>query len=235
MRTGDLSVRLNAAASLVTPGSRVCDVGCDHAYLPIALCLRGIIPAAIGMDLRPGPLAAAREHVEEAGLSERIELRLSDGLSALREEEADSMVITGMGGRLILQILREAPFAPDSVNEWVLGPQSDEDLLRRGLAAFGLRIAEEIMVEEEGHFYVLIRAVPGKVEDLTDVQAMFGPRLIEKMDPVFARFMETKRNTLEDLLQNLEAASGERAQTRSLDVRRELQMVREVMGNHEMR
>ena len=102
-----LSERLSAIASLVTEGSRLVDVGCDHGFLPISLVLSGRIPSALAMDVREGPLSRAREHVEEYGLQDRIRVRLSDGLSSFVPGEGDSLVIAGMGGHLMERILSE--------------------------------------------------------------------------------------------------------------------------------
>ena len=103
----ELSKRLQAVADLVTAGCRVADVGTDHAYIPIALVQEGRIPGAVAMDVNTGPLERARLHVAENRLEEKIELRLSDGLAALSPGEADSVVIAGMGGGLVIRILTE--------------------------------------------------------------------------------------------------------------------------------
>lgn len=100
-----LSVRMSALADMVTPGSRLADVGCDHGYIPIYLCRTGRIPSAIAMDIHEGPLERARQHIEECGLSDRIQTRLSDGLEKLGGDEADTVLIAGMGGCLMCRIL----------------------------------------------------------------------------------------------------------------------------------
>ena len=92
-----LSKRLSAVAGLVTRGNRLVDVGCDHGYLPVYLYLNHMIPSAIAMDVRPGPLSRAEEHIAQYGLGEYIETRLSDGLAALGTDEGDTLVIAGMG------------------------------------------------------------------------------------------------------------------------------------------
>ena len=81
-----LSDRLGAAAGMVTPGYRLCDVGCDHAHIPIALLGAGIIPGALGMDVIPGPLEKARENLDLYG-EDRVQLRMSDGLDAYRRDD----------------------------------------------------------------------------------------------------------------------------------------------------
>ena len=103
----ELSKRLKTVAAAVTPGHRVADVGTDHGYIPIYLVERGLCPAACAMDVNRGPLARAEEHIRQEGLSDRIGVRLSDGLEKLSPEETDTVVISGMGGELICRILRE--------------------------------------------------------------------------------------------------------------------------------
>ena len=94
-----LSKRLERIASFVQPGSRVADIGTDHGYVPIWLVQKGVCPSALAMDVRKGPLERAEEHVEEVGLSGKIELRLSDGLGELErgKRTPDSVAAVGAG------------------------------------------------------------------------------------------------------------------------------------------
>ena len=98
---------MKAVASMVTTGGILADIGTDHAYVPIALVQRQKIKGAIAMDINEGPLARAQEHIRAARLEEYIQTRLSDGAEALLPNEADSILIAGMGGELILHILTE--------------------------------------------------------------------------------------------------------------------------------
>ena len=102
-----LSKRLKMLANMVSEGNRVADVGCDHGYLPIFLMQHGRIPGALAMDVRKGPLKAAREHIASCRLEDYIECRLSDGLKAYIAGEADTIICAGMGGRLMERILTE--------------------------------------------------------------------------------------------------------------------------------
>ncbi|MCC8082157.1 MAG: class I SAM-dependent methyltransferase [Lachnospiraceae bacterium] len=153
-----LSGRMSALAALVTPGHRLADVGCDHGYIPIYLCRTDIIPSAIAMDVRPGPLGRARENIAAYGLQERIRTRQSDGLKELGEDEADTVLIAGMGGHLMRRILCEEDAIPGSVSELVLQPQSDIAEVRRCVRELGFVIADEDMVEEGGKFYPMMKA-----------------------------------------------------------------------------
>ena len=98
----ELSRRLRMNASFVTPGNRLADVGTDHGYIPIALRLEGVIPSALAMDINPGPLERAKEHIRQFDLETDIHTRLSDGVQALCPGEADSVLIAGMGGALTI-------------------------------------------------------------------------------------------------------------------------------------
>lgn len=87
-----LSNRMQALTDMVTPGTVITDVGCDHGFVSVYLVQKGISPRVIAMDVRPGPLEHAREHIREYGLEDRIETRLSDGLHSLKTGEAAGMI-----------------------------------------------------------------------------------------------------------------------------------------------
>ena len=117
-----LSKRLELVASFVPEGSRIADIGTDHGYIPIFLTEKGICQSALAMDVREGPLSRAREHIREKNLEDRIQVRLGDGLKELRPGEADTVVIAGMGGQLVIHILEEGRHMWDSVKTWILSP-----------------------------------------------------------------------------------------------------------------
>ena len=164
MRPVVLSKRLRTVASMVTPGMRVCDVGCDHGFVSIWLVEQQVSPSELAMDVREGPLGAAARHVAGHRLESRIETRLSDGLHNYEAGEADSLICAGMGGRLMMRILGEEKHKTDSFRELILQPQSELEEFRRWLRERGMRITDEKMVEEDGKFYPMMRAVPGSGE-----------------------------------------------------------------------
>ena len=98
---------MKAVAAMVTSGGVLADVGTDHGYIPIALIQRQRIKSAIAMDINKGPLARAQDNIASARLGDYIQTRLSDGVAALGEGEADSILIAGMGGELVIHILSE--------------------------------------------------------------------------------------------------------------------------------
>ena len=170
----ELSKRLFMTASMVERGSIVADVGCDHGYTAIYLVQNGICPRVLAMDVNEGPLARAREHIREAGLSAYIETRLSDGLSAMqwveeetgpddradhgRRPEADTLLMAGIGGRLAARILEDAAQKLFRMRTVIVQPQSELWLVRRTFKRLGYQIAAEDMVKEDGKFYTAILA-----------------------------------------------------------------------------
>ena len=142
---------------LVRPGSRVADIGTDHAYLPIELVKRGISPTVIAADVREGPLRMARRNIERAGLGKQIETVLSDGLAEIAESRYDDLVICGMGGDTIVQIL-EAAELKNPEKRLILQPQSVSDRLRAYLYRTGHEILCERFVWDMGKLYLLLCA-----------------------------------------------------------------------------
>ncbi len=123
-----------------------------------------MIPSAFAMDINEGPLSRAREHVEENGLSDRIELRLSDGLCALQPGEAETAVLAGMGGGLMIRILKNSPDVTAGMKEFILQPQSEIARVRAFLLEEGFLFIREDMVFEDGKFYPMMKVrTPGSV------------------------------------------------------------------------
>lgn len=229
MRSVTLSERLRTVAGMVTVGNVVCDVGCDHGFVPIYLVQQGISPKVVAMDLREGPLRAAREHVDAYGLEGQITTRLSDGLHNYEKDEADTLICAGMGGGLMTRILNEDREKTDSFQELILQPQSEIEKFRRFLRESGYRILDEEMVEEDGKFYQAIRAAgagsgergketrmdgafggadddaEGMNEKLCKLNDRYGPVLLQKKTPVFLEFLEREAALYEAILFQLRA------------------------------
>ncbi len=153
-----LSPRLALCARLVSGGRPLCDVGTDHAYLPIWLLKSGKVPRAVASDVNPGPLGAAAENAGRYHVLDRLDLRLSDGLREIAPEEAQDIVIAGMGGELVLRIIEETPWLRDTERQLVLQPMSSVRELRLGLKSLNFAVREEYAVIDSGKVYTAFSA-----------------------------------------------------------------------------
>lgn len=154
-----LDDRLSTVASLVRSGKRVADIGTDHGYLVAYLVENGICPCGIAADLRKGPLENARQTVIQQGLTDKIELILSDGLTNIPQEACDDIVIAGMGGNLIAEILEKAPWVKDERINIVAQPMTHAEVLRQYYIDNGFRITAEKTATDGKRYYCVISAV----------------------------------------------------------------------------
>ena len=224
-----LSKRLQAVARLVTPGSRLADVGTDHGYVPIWLFEQGQILSAIAMDLRKGPLERAREHIQMHGLDAHIETRLSDGLDKLLPGEADSIVIAGMGGMLVVKILSQGQKLLSSVKELILQPQSDLDAVREYLHRTGFVIVKEDMIFEDGKYYPMMKAVHGENTDDRKIWFLYGRLLLENRHPVLKSYLEKEYDGCCKLLEKLSRTSTEMAKRRCEELSEKKVLIEEAL------
>jgi len=175
-----LSRRLTALAERVPQGARFADIGTDHALLPVYLALEGRIEFAVAGDINAGPVNAARRQVAEAGLEDVVSVRLGDGMSVLRPGEVDTVAIAGMGGSLMARILEQAGESLNGVETLILSPHVAEDAVRRWLAEHQFALDDEMLLEEEGVIYTLLRAkfVPSQEEARELESRLYDERLL---------------------------------------------------------
>lgn len=138
-----LDNRLSLCADFVRQGARLADIGTDHAYLPVWLCKSGKCPCAIAADINPEPLKRGTQTIISANLTDRITARLSDGLSKISADEADDIVIAGMGGELIAKILSDSPLSKDSSKHFILQPMTRSEALLEWLCKNGFEVLSQ--------------------------------------------------------------------------------------------
>lgn len=172
-----LSARLSAIADLCPPGRTVADIGSDHALLPLALLRSGRAPRVIAVDLSPGPVAQLRALAHRhAGL----EARAGDGLAPLRPGEAATLVLAGMGGRLIARILSAAPAVVAAAERLILQPNEDLMWLRGALAELGVALVDQRFTVERGRCFFTDAWAPTAAPppSLSGADALVGPVLL---------------------------------------------------------
>lgn len=182
----NLDKRLSAAARLVPVGARLADIGSDHAYLPIALCLEGKIECALASDINDGPVASALTNIAANGLGGKIKAIRADGLDGARDFSPDCITVLGMGGELIVTILSKADWIKDSGITLILQPMTHPEVLAYYLAENGFDVVDESVVCENGRTdraYRIIKAVySGVVRSIDAVDAYVGRKNLERGD-----------------------------------------------------
>ena len=200
-----LSKRLECIVSNVKSGGIVADIGCDHAFTSICLVERKLAKGAIAMDINKGPLKMAKKHITQAGMEEYILTRLSDGAEELKEGEADTILISGLGGALITDILAKSINTIKTSEELVLSPQSEIYLVRHFLHNNGFKIVHEDMVKEQGKFYVIIRAVQGEEHYKEEAGYIYGEYLINHKNQILKEFLIKEQKRIKTILDSLNA------------------------------
>lgn len=226
-----LSQRLSSVASMVTAGNCLADVGTDHGYVPIYLYERKIIPHAIAMDVNKGPLERAALHIAESGMKEAIETRLSDGLTALKPGEADSVVVAGMGGPLIIRILSAHPEITESLKELILQPQSEISEVRIWLYEQGYEIVEEHMVFEDGKYYPMFKAVKNpEAEKLTNLEYKYGKISVLGEPEVLRAYLVREIANKQTILQKLSEETTKKSKGRAVEIKALLTELEEMLS-----
>ncbi len=226
-----LSKRLKAVADTVTIGNRVADVGCDHAYISIYLIKNNIAPNVIAMDINKGPLQRAKENTTNLGFNKNIQTRLSDGLQKLEPGEADTILIAGMGGALMIKILDEGMKAVEKSTELILQPQSEINLVRKFLHRIGYEIKKEQMVKDDGKYYFILKAVPEPhiTDYKREVFYQYGKLLLEQQEPLMIEYLERENRIRGDVKTELLLNPTEKALERLGEVNQEIAYIEEAL------
>lgn len=195
----NLSNRLISAAKYVRRGSKIADIGTDHAWLPIYLIEKGISPCAVAADINEGPLARARINIPR-GMQKKIELRLTDGLSGIEACGVDDILICGMGGELIARIISDAPFTKDGNIRLVLQPMTKAPHLREFLLSSGYSIIGETLSFDDRIYQTLCAEYTGKKEEYSDIELLLGRHNIERGGELFSRFVAQNIKMFEGII-----------------------------------
>ncbi|WP_239617402.1 tRNA (adenine(22)-N(1))-methyltransferase [Cohnella mopanensis] len=247
-----LSRRLSALAEWVPQGARFADIGTDHALLPVYLAQKGKISYAVAGDVHAGPVEAAKRQVSEAGLEQVVSVRLGDGMAVLCAGEVDTVTIAGMGGSLMARILDQAGDSLDGVRTLVLSPHVAEDAVRRWLVSHHFVLDQEMLLEEDGVIYTLMRAVlssaPSEAllahENLYDEKLLapaitkisstllyeMGPLLLRHPTEAFHRKWEEEIAKRERVILQLKHATAPEAAEKAREWEEDVKEIREVLS-----
>ncbi|ANF97722.1 tRNA (adenine(22)-N(1))-methyltransferase [Paenibacillus bovis] len=246
-----LSTRLTRIAEQIPAGSRLADIGSDHALLPVFAVRQGRVTQAVAGEVNQGPLDAAQRQVNEAGLSQVIEPRLGNGLAVLHPGEVDVITIAGMGGALIVTILSEGLDKLEGVSRLILQPNVGEEFVRRWLLEHGWFLSSEQILEEDGRTYEILTAdrladaaernvqlyqerlltgPEGLQVELHDFSLLqFGPYLLNEASTVFIDKWKQEIDKLEKVAASVGRSDTDEAKLKVAALQQQIKLVKEVL------
>lgn len=198
----NLSPRLQAIVNHVPKDTICADIGTDHAYIPIYLIKNKICSKIIASDIHEGPLEIAKSQIKLAGFEKQIETRLGNGLELIKAGEVDTVVIAGMGGLLIRDILENSKEVTRSIQTLILQPMIAQKELRKYLIEHNYTIVKEDLAKEDQRIYEIIIAGHGKQKVEEEIYLDIPKYLIEKRHPLLKSLLQRKKNELLKIIQH---------------------------------
>ncbi len=232
MNSVNLSKRLEQVADYVEKGARLADIGSDHAYLPCFLAEKEEIEYAIAGEVVDGPFQNAVKEVKYKGLTDKIDVRLGDGLMVVNaEDQIDTITIAGMGGALIRSILEKGQ-AEDKITGsemLILQPNVFEETVRCFLMDNQYEIKAESILEENDKIYEIIKAVPAEAPvHYSKKECLFGPFLGREKSDVFKEKWAQQLKTDQFILGQIEK-SKDPDPKRIADLKEEITLIKEMI------
>ena len=188
-----LDPRLSACAEFVDNNSIVCDIGTDHGYLPVYLVQQNIAIKAIAGDIGVGPLDAAKQNIEKYRLSNKIKTVLSDGLKNIEQNDITHIVIAGMGGETIRDIISACDWAKTC--DLILQPMTKSETLRKWLYENGYDIIGEKAVTHDKFIYTVMKCrFSGNIKNASSFDITVGGLDLNQTDSI--KYVEKKISIL---------------------------------------
>jgi len=213
-----LSNRLIAIANFIPKNSIVADIGTDHGYIPVYLVENNIAKKVIGTDISKGSLDKIIDYIKTLNLEHIIDARLGDGLEVIKPYEVDTVIIAGMGGLLIRDILEKNKEVTDSIANFILQPMVAAKELRQYLVDNNFEIIEEELVKEDGKYYEIIFAKKGKSYIEKEIYYEISPLLIKKKHPLLREFIQFRLRELENIIEEIKDINTEKSKERYLEI-----------------
>lgn len=192
-----LDSRLSLCASFVRRNAKVADIGTDHAYLPVWLCKKGIASSALACDIGQEPLQNGIKTIERYNASHMVQTRLCSGLSAVSGDEADDIVIAGMGGETIAEIISQWKYSRDKSKHFILQPMTKINELIDFLYSNGFEILKQSCCKEKKLYTVILAAYTGHKRKASKEFTYIG-RLSPQTNEADRLFIEKELRNLEN-------------------------------------
>lgn len=227
-----LSLRLKQVSRYIQPNARLADIGSDHAYLPVALMLKGSIEYAVAGEVVKGPYLSACQQVEKNQLTDKIVVRLADGLAAIQPtDDINTITICGMGGSLIRQILTEGSHHLNGKERLILQPNVGEATLRDWLNQNDYAIlAEEILEENQKIYEIIVAEKQKSTTKLNEKGLFFGPFLMQEKNAVFIKKWQREYQQIKKVLKQLQQAQNQPLE-KIATLTTQLDWIKELLGD----
>ncbi|MEK3890702.1 tRNA (adenine(22)-N(1))-methyltransferase [Bacillus sp. FSL K6-3431] len=234
MNIDKLSKRLDCVASYIIPGMRIADIGSDHAYLPCHAIRRGIATHAIAGEVAEGPYRAAIQQVNSKGLTELVAVRKGNGLAVIEVGEVECIVIAGMGGSLITEILEAGKEKLEGVKRLILQPNLAANNIRRWMLENEWQLIDENILCEDNKNYEVLVAEKGNArlpyQDL-EKGILLGPYLLKEKNQVFQqKWLDEMQQWERILLQLSKSDNKAKYIDRQKELMEKINLVREVLS-----
>lgn len=225
----NLSLRLKSICDMVDKCSVVADIGTDHGYIPIYLVKNHKCDRAIASDINKGPIEKAKLNVSMKELQNKIECRLGSGLNTVNKGEAQGIIIAGMGGNLIKDIIDENIDVFKSAKFCILQPAQNPEVVRKYIYDRGFKIVDEDLCIDENIFYEIIKVEYSDIiEKKEDIFYEVGEKLLKKNHPLILKFINTKIHKYESILSHIKDDS-KLAKKRKSDIKNKIIRLQELV------
>ena len=204
----NLTERLKTVASFVNNGAFVADIGTDHAKLPIYLLQAGIAERVIATDINKKPLEKASERINKHNA--KVELRLCGGISGISAGEIDTVIIAGMGGETIAEILYNDIEKLENINI-ILQPMTAQRELREFLYNNLFCIKHEKVVAEKEKIYTIINVCLQDKKDIINPKTHFftSTQMLDNEPALLKRYIEIQLKRIKNELKGTPFSSEE--------------------------
>ncbi|TYQ15561.1 UNVERIFIED_CONTAM: tRNA (adenine22-N1)-methyltransferase [Acetivibrio alkalicellulosi] len=201
----ELTGRLKLIADMTPKCNIVSDIGTDHAYIPIFLVKNNICTKAIASDVRIGPVNVATKNIEEYRVSDKVITRIGSGLESILDNEIDVVIIAGMGGMLIKELLEKSLDKVKKANALILQPMYAIEVVHEWLCENGFEVYDEALAKEDHKIYNVIACKwAGCNQKKDEIYYHIGEKLFEKRDPLLKKHLQNKIDQLDKIINQME-------------------------------
>ena len=205
-----LTPRLQKIAAEIKPGETMADIGTDHGFLPLFLWEQGISPQVIMADISKGSLDKAAENCRLLAPDTDFDLRLGSGLAVLAPGEVDTVVMAGIGGNLICELLGKDLQKSWSFPKYILQPRRHIGRLRFWLYDNGFSITNEQLVREGKFICEVLTVIPKEVAMTRQMNAEdieYPLSLVSFRNDLTAEYLQGKLRLEREILESMKMGS----------------------------